>query len=842
MRRLDARGALFVLLALASAGTARAQETRIRGRVLDGATAEGIPSASVALWRISRDADTTLATGAIADADGRFEILGARRGSYVVRASAAGFETFETRAFRLTRGALVQELGALRLEPLSLGEVEVVAARPRIQVGIDRTVYDLADDPVAQGGSATDALRAVPSVEVDVDGNVSLRGSSVTILIDGRPAPVSGDFVAVYLQSLPASAIARVEVIPNPSAAFQAEGAGGMVNIVLKEDRALGLGATVTAGGDSQGGGQASALVALGRGPLSLTGTLGLRQSRRDADATRLRTLFEPGTTLDQASDGDRRRRSLFSGLSAEWRAGPTTWGANAQLGLRGGDEDELTTFLDTDGTGATLADYTRTLDGSSSATSGDLRLTLRHDFAGVSQDRARESGRGRGRGGRGGGRGGRGGGGGASASLGEHGLAFELRGSLGTDDDRELVLQSDTDRRDLVGTDGDEVSLRASVDYARPLGGVRLETGLRSEVERRETYQSTTFSLTAEGGVPVVGDGERRFRLDEDVHAGYVQLQGERGPLGLQAGLRAEAARQDASFDGAAEAPGFDLRLFPSASARLAVSDALSLRLGYSRRVRRPRGRQLDPFPDPLDVLNLRVGNPGLGPELTDSGELAAIWLAPWGTLTATPYLRRTTDVIRSVTTLRDDGVTVSTYANLATSTSGGVEVVASAAVGRVRGFASVEGYRQTVDDDGATELQSDAFGWGGRVNGSWDAGAPLRWGRLDLQATAFFRAPQQSEQGRRSGILVTDFALRQALGDRASLTLRTSDPFGLARIEGTTETELFRSEYARAFGRQQVALTLQMTFGERDESQRQRGRGEAGAGGGGEDFEDEL
>ena len=574
--------------------------------------------------------------------------------------------------------------------------------------------------------------------------------------------------------------------------------------------------------------------MSLGRDGLSLTGTLGLRQSRRDADATRLRTLFGPGTTLAQATDDDRLRRSLFSGLTAEWRAGATTVGANAQVSLRGGSEDEVTTFLDTDAGGATLADYTRTLDGSSSGTSGDLRLTLRHDFAGVSQDRAQEPRR-RGRGGRG--RGGRDAG--PSAALGEHGLAVELRGALGADADDEVVVQSDTGLRELVRTEGDDVSLRASLDYARPLGGLRLETGLRSEAERRDTEQR----LTVDGEPPpgaVAGELVRPFRLDEQVHAGYVQVGGERGPLGVQAGLRAERARQEASLDVGAPSPGFDLRLFPSASARLAVSEALSLRLGYSRRIRRPRGRQLDPTPEPLDVLNLRVGNPELRPELTDAGELSAVWLAPWGTLTATPYLRRTADVIRRVTTLRDDGVTVSTFGNLATRTSGGVELVAAAAVGRVRGFASVEGYRQAVDDGDASELQSDAFGWGGRVNASVDAGAPLRWGRLDLQATAFYRAPQETEQGRRGAILITGLALRQALGDRASLTLRASDPLGLARIEGTTETALFLSEFERSFGRQQVGLTLQVSFGERDEAQR-RARAGQGAGAG-EDFDDEL
>ena len=818
----------FFLCLLLLAPAALAQDGSVRGRVTDAQTGEGLPSASVALWRIARSADTTLATGAVTAADGRFALDGLRRGRYVARVSFVGFATLETPAFRITRGATDPDLGTLALEPAErLGEVDVVAERPRVQIGIDRTVYDVASDPVVQGGSATDALRTVPSVDVDVDGNVSLRGANVTILVDGRPAPVSSEFVAVYLESLPADAIQSVEVIPNPSAAFQAEGQGGMINLVLKQNTDLGLGGALTGGGDSQGGAQASALVAYGRGALSLTGTLGLRRSRRDADASRLRTLLGPGTTLDQATDDARTRGSVFTGLTAEYRAGPTTWGASGQLGLRDGREDETAVFVETDAAGDPLAEYTRIVDGTSSGASGGLRLTLRHDIAGVSQDAAPEPRRRGGRGGRG--RGGRGSG--PSAALGEHGVAVELRGSLASRDDDERVVQPGFDLSEFQLEFNDEAELSASVDYARPVGGLRLETGARSEIER-----STTLAQSSRSAGGAVSDGERTFRLTDEVHAAYAQVQGERGAWGVQAGLRAEAARLDARFDDADVSPGLDVQLFPSASARWTVGDALALRAGYSRRIRRPRGRQLDPFPDLVDPLNVRVGNPDLRPEITDGGELSAIWLAPWGTLTATPYLRRTSSVIRRVVTLRADGVTESTFTNLSTRTAGGVEVVAAGVYGPLRGFASVEGYQETTDDGDASELAASGFGWGGRLNGTYAAGAPLGWGALDVQASLRVRGAQDTEQGRRGAIVFADLALRQEIGERAALTLRASDPFGWARIQAVTDTPQLYSEFERSFGRQQVALSLRWTFGDRDrEPRRERPQRQ-----GGEDFDD--
>jgi len=191
---------LLALLAAVASGPATAQTGAVVGRVVDVDSDLPLPTASVALYR-----DTTFVTGASADIDGNVRVRGVAAGTYAVRISFIGYETTTLEAVTVAAGET--DFGTIRMspEPSALAEVSVSAERPPVQTQIDRTVYTTADDPVAEGGNATDVLATLPSVDVDIDGNVSLRGAgNVAVFINGRPAPVSGDFLASYLASLPA--------------------------------------------------------------------------------------------------------------------------------------------------------------------------------------------------------------------------------------------------------------------------------------------------------------------------------------------------------------------------------------------------------------------------------------------------------------------------------------------------------------------------------------------------------------------------------------------------------------------------------------------------------------
>ena len=850
-RFLGARRALgLAALALLAGSAAHAQaDYTVAGRVTDAETGDPLALASVAVWRVSARSgvDPSLATGAVTRADGTFRVAGLTRGRYYAVVSFVGYTPQTVEGLRLRPDEPVADIGTVALAPdaAALGEVRVGAERDRVEIQIDRTVYRVADDPLAQGGSMSDALETIPSVEVDVDGNVALRGvSNVAVLIDGRPAPVSREFLGVYLQSLPAATVDQIEVIPNPSAKYDPQGMGGVINIVLKKDAELGVNGALTVGGDTQRGASTTGLLAVGRGALNLTATVGLRRNERDAgsDRFRINRALDPVTQLEQ-EDADRRARSsALAGLNADLRLSPTlrlTGSTQASLRSSTDDDESATRFLDA--AGAPGLSTVRTTGGASDGWSADARLGLVYDVEGVSEERQNRGGRGRRGGRRGGGRGL----GGGTVSLGSHALSADLRvnasGAEGADAIEEAFDRaSDPFRLQRTTDTQSRQSLSASVDYARPIGQTRVEVGARSEIERSE---GTFASETALGGAFAPdADLANASERAERVHAAYLQLARQLGPVGVQAGVRGEVVRS--TFDVTQGAFGKDYEsLFPSAALAYELGERTVLKASYSRRIERPRSRALNPFPSVRDPLNVTVGNPDLRPEYTDAVELGAVRLTRWGSLSLTPYLRRTTDVVRRLQALRADGVTVSTFENFDTSTSSGIEAVASYQAASVRGVLSLEGYRIVTDGSSVdADLENDAFGWGGRANTTLQLGDRLGVGRTDLQLSARYRAPLDTEQGHVGARASVDLALRQRLfGDRANLTIRARDPFGWSRFDSITDTPRLFQSLERDASRRQLALTLTWTFGESAETRlgRQRGADRGGDVGGEDAFE---
>ena len=803
---------LLPLLLVLAAAPALAQNGTLTARVVDAESSLPLPTATVALYPAG-GADSTFAGGAAADIDGNVRVTGLAAGTYDVVVSFVGYDDARRAGVEVGPGGA--DLGVLGLVPAAeaLREVRVTGERPRVQTRIDRTVYDTADDPVAEGGNAVDVLATLPSVDVDIDGNVSLRGAgSVAVFIDGRPAPVSGDFVASYLASLPAGSIERVEVIPNPSAAFEPDGVGGIINIVLKDDADLGLGGTVTAGADTQGGYDATTALTYGSGPWSLAATYGYRNDARAGGGTsfRINRYEADPTTLDQSEVEDRTRTSHLVNLSADYALSrATTVTSQVQVGTRGGDEVETNTTLRRSALGDPLLEYERIAEELDDGLSFDARLGLRRTF-------------------------------------GEgHTLVVEGRGEVSDEGEvqryRETLLggAGTLDAPQRVDEDETERELSLQADYSRPVAGLRLDLGYKGDWES-ESNALLSESLGAGGAYVPDADVNNRFDFDQTVHALYAQVAAERGPFGAQAGLRFESARTTFSLLTTAEAFDNDYAsLFPSAFLSFAPSEATTFKASYSRRINRPRTYALNPFPSFDDPLNVRQGNPSLSPEYVDAFEVGVTHVTGWGSLSLTPYARRTTDIIRRLSTVRDDGVTVRTFDNLDTSDSYGAELVTSfEGLGGLSGYLSLEAFRlQTEGTTADADLSNDAFGWGGRVNASYGLGDRVGLGGLDLQATARYSAPLDTEQGRVGARTFIDLALRQKLlDDRASLTLQLRDPLGLAGFSYTLDQADLFQRFERDWGAQQVGLTFSYQFG-RQESRRERG-GERGGDG---DFDGE-
>jgi outer membrane receptor protein involved in Fe transport len=812
----------------------------ITGTVVDDAGV-AVPTSSVAVWRVPMraDRDTSLVTGTISEVDGTFEIAGIPPGRFYVDVSHVGYVSTRIEDVQINRQARRVELGEVMLAAdfEQLDGVEVEAEREQVAVQIDRTVYNTADDPVAAGGTATTVLEAIPSVDVDVDGNVSLRGSgNVAVLINGRPAPVPSDFVAAYLKTLPAGTVERVEVIPNPSARYEPDGMSGIINIVLKENVDRGIGGTVAVGGDTRGGYNGTATLSYGKGPWNLSGSYGFRQEEGFGSGSSLaENLFaSPVTFLDQVEDEDEEETSHNATLDVDYALSKrTSLNASAQVGTRDETEVEANFFRELDaGEDPTLA-YERIVEELSDRTTADFRLGARHDFGARGETAHTLDVEGRYN---------------TSVNDGDENYDQRLVDTFGNGSPDLAQLQLTTRERDR-----EEVSLE--VNYVRPLGDFRIEAGYRGDLETNfQSLFSETFNPDSSKFKPD-DDLNNTFDFEQQIHAGYVQAAREFGPVGVQVGLRAETAQTTFSLLTTDQAFDNDYQsLFPSAFLSYEVTGTTTLKASYSRRINRPRTWFLNPFPSLDDPSNPRIGNPALEPEYVSAFELGVVQFTPWGSLTLTPFFRRTTDAIQRISAICADGppgvagdlcgpgvVTVRTVENVATNDSYGVELIqslsGSGAFEGLRGFVSVEGFRFVSDGlTSAGDLANDSFGWGGGLNASYALGDRLGVGGLTVQGNVRYRAPLETAQGRRGSFTFINFAARKSLmNDRASLTLSLRDPFDLAGFNFTIDRPTLYQEFERKWGAQQIGLTFQYTFGQQDERRDLRG-GERGGG----DFDD--
>ena len=794
----------------------QAVEGRLSGTILDAENDEPIVSATVAVWA---ERDSSLVTGAVTKDDGTFEVDGLRGGQFYVKLSFIGYVTETVSDVAIQPGASEVDLGTIRLgtDARMMDEVEVSAERDFMEVQIDRTVYNTKDQLTSIGGTASDVLGNIPSVEVDIDGNLSLRGSqNVAVLLNGKPAPMQGQSLVSFLQGLPADAVERIEVIPNPSAKYEPDGMSGILNIVLKQNQNLGFGGGLSLSAATQESYNASGNVSFQKGPVNVFANYGFRYGTRDGEGTRYREDFTANPSsypiLDQDSFDDNSRLSNTLNTSIDYSLSQqNTLSLSGLWSYRSGDEAGLTSYFGRTADEAFLDRFNRRTDGNGTDFNMDYRLSFRRIIAPQ-----------------------------------KHELTAEVRYEQEWEDDFERFTQiafpsMEATEGTVTGQERNDQEDRnretsAQVDYIRPLGeGVRLEAGYKGTLEN---LNSDFFADVLDPATDVfVPDASRNntFVYDQQVHAGYGIVAAEIGKIGLQGGVRLEQAFTDFTLETAGEETVGEtyendyFSIFPSAFATYKFSDMRSVKLSYSKRINRPSTggwfNQLNPFNTNEDPFFRRVGNPYLKPEYIHAFEGSFTQLLGTTTLTLTPYFRRTVDVIRFIETIDDAGVTTLTFENLDTSDSWGAEMIGSLRLGQwLNAYLSGNLFKVVTDGSNIdSDLSNNAIGFSARAN----ATVNVRPG-LDLQLSYFYSAPQDIESGRISGRQMADVALRQQFwNDKASLSLRAQDVFGTMGFHLQRTTDRFAQEVDRTFNAQQVGLTFTYNFGQSNRNNR-RNRGE--------------
>jgi len=800
--------ALFLSLAVLFPGlpaVAQEESGRLTGRVVSGETGEPLVGATVALWT-ETDTDSTLTVGTATGSEGQFVLDGMPVGDYVLRVSFVGYAD---RRFPDTRpvpgdGA---DLGTIRLqsEATQAGEVEVMADRPAVRMETDRNVYNTSGEALSAGGSARSVLENLPSIRIDMDGSISFRGSeSVSIHINGEPASLSGQSLLGFLESLPAGAIKRVETIPNPSAKYEPTGMAGIINIVLRHDLEPGWNGGVTLGSerDANGrwGGSLSGNAGYQSGGWRLSTTYSHRRdSEEDADARLLEQLSEagPNRQTEQSAREEEQDRSHSLNTQAEYHfSANTSLDVETTVSYRGDEESGRSEYWEYRGAalpGNQQDRYARFTDSERRDRSIDGRLGFDHEFFGeghtlgaqIRYDREFEA---------------------------EDG-AYQVIGYSGD------VLRTDPRFLETETINEDEQDGSLKIDYERPLGAYDLEAGYKGTLRRLDNDQ------TFEGETTL-------FTFDERIHAAYATASRGLGNFSVEAGLRAETVGTTFDLSGEGKTESAYTSLYPSAFLIYNPGPRRQVRLSYSKRVDRPNLWHISPLEDNEDPTFRREGNPGLDPEYIHSFELSVTQRWSIGSVTVTPYVRRTVNEIERVqrqeTTESGESVVVLTAENLASSTAYGTELVGTYSIGdRLQGRINGSVYRSVTDGSNlTTDRSQDALLYSGRANMT----LKLREG-LQIEMSQFYRPAREiSPQGQMDAFSSTEMGLRQQLfGGSGSLTLRVDDLFNQTQMNMWYRDEDIYQESSFQWGSREFSLTFQYTFGSRagnEERGRRRGR----------------
>jgi outer membrane receptor protein involved in Fe transport len=662
------------------------------GRIVDGKTHKGVDGVSVQLIQSKLDPVTktrkdSAINGSITTAKGDFSFGNVPLlGSFHLKVTAIGYQLYDEKvAFDLSLSksadpaervnAVEKDLGNIKLQQdaETLNSVVVTASKPLIQLGIDRKIYNVEKDIAAQGGSAVDIMKNIPSLAVDIDGNVTLRNSSPTIFIDGRPTTLT-------LDQIPSDAIESVEIISNPGAKYDASGGtSGILNIVLKKNRRAGYNGNVRAGADKRGGYSAGANINVKQGKLNFFGGVNFRERKTVSPGTTDRFTFisDPFNKLHQVDNNINNGYFLFGRFGVDYLIdNRNTISASGTL-VHGVSKPTTSSDLDLDtlyNSGYSNSSYTHRYSITNNAYNDQHgMLSYKHTFPRAGEEWTAD----------------------ANYSNGTNtnfnqttSNIFQTIGSPISSIYRQQQDGNSTNQR-----------FTAQTDFTNPINEKsKLEAGAR--IATRNVTSVNNSSIIGDDGKQIFQPlASSSYNYHDQVIAGYLTYSNKMGShFGYQLGLRAEnssyhgsstyAVKDTQSPTGLKDTLGnfsnnYPVSLFPSVYLSYKLSDDDELQLNYTRRVDRPNFFQLFPYTDYSDSLNLNRGNPNLKPQFTNSVELNySKTYGSGNSFLASVYYKYTTDLItryqnKEINPITDSLVLVNTFINASSSYVGGLELI---------------------------------------------------------------------------------------------------------------------------------------------------------------------
>lgn len=794
---------------------------QITGKVIDASTKQGMEFANISLRKTG---SKEFIKGTVSDQLGAFRLDGVSNGNYVVAVSVVGYATFEK---ELTIGTGQKTINLrnilLKEDTQLLNEVQVVGQRSQMKFEIDRKVFNVDQSLATAGGSASDVLGNIPSVQVDPEGEVSLRGnSSVTVWINGKESGLSADNRAQILEQLPAESIERVEVITNPSAKYNPEGTAGIINIVLKKNRKAGYYGSLQAGVDTRGGYNAAGNVNFSSGKFESFVNVGTRVRKSEGEGYTNRQNLDdngnPVSYLNQLRNDEDTRKPVIARMGTTYHATDKDHFSFSGFGLLGrGDETDWLNY--TSNIPGSFTNSLRTSAEKRKMNIGNFEIGYKRDFSEKSN------------------------------------LDLSASYNLVNITPESSFLQVSNY---AGGTSTSSYQFQENVmkprkwefqaDYVTEFGEQnKIEAGYKGDFLTSKSKVST-YSGTSEGNATPNKELYNNFTYDQNVNALYATYSKRINRFGIQLGLRGEHTRTNTNSLGYNQSetdhPAYKddyFSFYPSAFLSYQLPSNNELQLNYTRRVSRPWGGQLNPFVNLTDSTNISYGNPLLLPQYSNSLELNYIKNWENHTLSASLYYRNTDNVIQRIS-YRDGDIMKSTFENIAKTQSAGTELILKNNLFRMIDLTSTLNFYYNKLDGfsylpaGATtpvvgEADED-FSWSARII----ANVMLPWG-VSLQATGDYNSRELVAQGYRKANHAIDLGLRKSFLDRKlSLTINTRDLLNSRKRETITSGSGFSQESVFARSGRTVGFTLTYNFGnmkgssKRPDRQEQQNNGDGG------------
>jgi iron complex outermembrane receptor protein len=788
---------LFIsILLLTSATNAHTNDATgdkgvIAGKVMDADNNKPVEFATVSLFGAK---DSTLITGTITSAEGIFYLDKLPMGDYYIQTRFIGYDP-EIRSVQLTTEKPVANLDVISIKPSStdLGEMVITEEKSEMQTMIDKKVFNVEKNITSQGGNGLDVLRNVPSVDVDVDDNITLRGDqNVTILIDGRPSSLPA---SQLLKQLPSSAIEKVEVVTNPSAKYDPEGMSGILNIVLKKNKAVGMNGSLNL---SSGYGKYG----------KYNGTLGLNYRKNKLNIYTNYNYYNGNFWYGGEID---RNFLLNDSAYHQNTKDEGNYLSNSHWGKAGFDyflNDNNTVYLSVSGSsnkgsGTRAIDYESLGPGSELLSYSDRIADSENpntnmDLNGGWQMKFKNP---------------------------EHTFDIDLNYTVS---DAEAIENSTQNFFNSdASADGNPTAqnttttntsklLYIRADYTLPIGdSSKFEAGFHSTGRDIESgfYSESKDPLTGIFSADTSLNND--FVYDQQVFAAYAIFGQQRKKFGYQIGLRAEQTLVDAELLTTNETFNNDyFTLFPSGHFSYKVKEKNEFQLSYSRRINRPELEELNPFTSYADPYTVQSGNPFLKPEFIHVTELSYMRYWDKVTLNASTYYRIITDQKRRYLDLTDQGVSVVSYDNLSQGTVTGAELIFGYnPVKWLRTNTTVNFFQTTISDESLDEgLQLKTSGW----NAQLSATATLKKGWM-IQLNGRYNGKMEVLQGTIQPMGGLDVAIRKpVLQKRGSIGVRASDVLGTRRFRFDSANLIDYSFYTnRLWESQTVYVTFNYFFG---------------------------